>query len=144
MNNRSCAETALVMDWYVFFPPDLARVTNKTVCGITHKLFSEASHVLYSPPPLQMDSPQLRKERMTCFYDMHILVDKGSSFLNFNQVTQPWLLFNCFTQKVSENSNSQVFYCCTDLTGDIFIAFQCPWCGMNSVTVLRALMLFTH
>lgn len=62
------------------------------VCGIVGNLFSEAGHVLHSLQLCRWISPKLREEKMTCFYDMYILVHPEEYSSISTTLPQPWFL----------------------------------------------------
>lgn len=74
-----------------------------------------------------MDSPKLREEKVTCFYDrMPIWLTQWSSSLISNRWSCHGSYSAASLRKHPKMWNSQVFRCCILLTGGIFITCQYP------------------
>lgn len=90
-----------------------------------------------------MDSPKLREEKVTCFYDnMPIWLTQWSSSLISNRWSCHGSYSTASLRKHPKMWNNQVFRCCIHLTGGIFIT--CQWCGINSGLFAMDLLSLNH
>ena len=97
------------------------------------------------PPALQMDSPKLMEEKVTCFYWQHAhLVDPIEQFLNFKQVTLPWFLHNCYHSEYILKFEQSSFPLLYPFDRWHVHYMSIPWCGINSGLFAMDLMPLNH